>query len=30
MKFLKSHRDVEVVKRLKKQAAVPPLPTLPS
>lgn len=29
MKFLKSHRDVEVVKRLKKQAAVPPLPPLP-
>ena len=29
LKFMKSHREVEVVKKLKKQASVPPLPPLP-
>lgn len=30
MRFMKSHREVQVTKALKKQAAVPPLPPLPS
>ena len=29
LRFLKSHREVEITKKLKKQVAVPPLPPLP-
>ena len=29
LRFLKSHREVEITKKLKKQATVPPLPPLP-